>query len=43
MVEAGASVRDVAVNLRRSESAIRNKAAFHGIPLRGLPDVAGSR
>lgn len=42
MVEAGTSIRDMALNLRRSESAIRNKAAFHGIPLRGLPYMSDS-
>jgi hypothetical protein len=30
------SVQEIARILRRSESAIRNKAAFHGISLRGL-------
>lgn len=43
MVQAGASVRDLAANLRRSESAIRNKAAMHGIPLRGMPEATESR
>jgi hypothetical protein len=36
LVEARTSIRDIARILRRSESAIKNKAALHGIPLRGL-------
>lgn len=36
LVEARTSIREMARILRRSESAIKNKAALHGIPLRGL-------
>jgi len=36
LVEARTSVREMARILRRTESAIRNKAALHGISLRGL-------
>ncbi len=36
LVEARLSVQEMAKILRRTESAIRNKAALHGISLRGL-------
>ncbi len=36
LAEARTSVREMARILRRTESAIRNKAALHGISLRGL-------
>lgn len=37
LVEARTSVLEITEILGRTESAIRNKAALHGIPLRGLP------
>jgi hypothetical protein len=36
LVDAGTSVREIARILRRTESAVRNRAAHHGISLRGL-------
>jgi hypothetical protein len=36
----GASVSEIAKQLRRSESAIRNKAGMHGIPVRAAPSSA---
>ncbi|WP_324318088.1 hypothetical protein [Povalibacter sp.] len=36
LVEARTSLREIAKILRRTESSIRNKAALHGISLRGL-------
>lgn len=36
LVEARTSLVEIAKALRRTESAIRNKASLHGIPLRGL-------
>ena len=42
LVEARTSIREMAKILRRTESAIRNKAALHGISLRGLLYVPGS-
>ena len=41
LVEARTSVREMARILRRTESSIRNKAALHGISLRGLLCVPG--
>ncbi|HEU4484449.1 MAG TPA: hypothetical protein VFR96_03095 [Povalibacter sp.] len=34
LAAAGATVGEIAAQLRRSESAIRNKAGMHGIPVR---------
>lgn len=36
LAEARTSLREMSKILRRTESAIRNKAALHGISLRGL-------
>ena len=36
----GASVSEIAKQLRRSESAIRNKAGMHGISVRAVPSSA---
>jgi DNA-binding NarL/FixJ family response regulator len=33
LAEAGESIRIIALNLRRTESAVRNKAGMHGISL----------
>jgi hypothetical protein len=42
LVASQRSLAEIAKILRRSESAVRNKAAFHGISLRGLQCVAES-
>jgi hypothetical protein len=39
LAEAGESVGIIALNLRRTESAIRNKALMHGISLAAKTDV----
>ena len=36
LAAAGATVSEIATRLRRSESAIRNKAGMHGIPVRAV-------
>ncbi|HEY6644319.1 hypothetical protein [Povalibacter sp.] len=40
LADACTSVRDIAKLLCRTESAIRNRAAHHGISLRGLMGAA---
>lgn len=42
LVAARTSIHEIARILRRTESAIRNKAALHGIALRGLTGVPNS-
>jgi len=41
LVQEGRSVKDIALAMKRTESAIRNKAVMHGISLRVVRKSAG--